>query len=227
MIVQPLDEKDVQAVVRWAVRRKVRIAARSGGHSYAGYSTTTGVVVDLTRMSGAHVAAGRAVVGSGARLGHVVSQLAAHGVGIPTGSCPSVGIAGLTLGGGFGFASRAWGLTCDDLAAARIVTADGKALAVDQSHHADLLWGLRGGGGGNFGIVTQLTFGTHPVSSGAYFIDTYAWSDAATALDAFLAWMPTMPDALGALAGSQRAPRRRSRFSASTSAARSPRSRGR
>jgi FAD/FMN-containing dehydrogenase len=198
-IVQPLDEKDVQAVVRWAVKRKVRITARSGGHSYAGYSTTTGVVVDLARMSGVHVAAGRAVVGSGARLGHLVSALAAHGVGIPTGSCPSVGVAGLTLGGGFGFASRAWGLTCDNLVAARIVTADGKALALDESHHADLFWALRGGGGGNFGIVTQLTFGTHPVSSGAYFIDTYAWTDAAKVLDAFLAWISTSPDQLGAI----------------------------
>jgi FAD/FMN-containing dehydrogenase len=198
-IVQPLDERDVQAVVRWAVKRKVRIAARSGGHSYAGYSTTSGVVVDLARMSSVRVAAGRAVVGTGARLGHVVSVLAGRGVGIPTGSCPSVGVAGLTLGGGFGFASRAWGLTSDNLVGARVVTADGTALAVDASHHADLFWALRGGGGGNFGIATQLTFRTHPVSTGAYFIDTYAWADAAQVLDAFLAWMPSTPDALGAL----------------------------
>jgi FAD/FMN-containing dehydrogenase len=198
-IVQPLDEKDVQAVVRWAVKRKVRIAARSGGHSYAGYSTTTGVIVDLAHLGGVKLVGTRAVVGPGARLGHVVSSLAAHGRAIPAGSCPSVGIGGLTLGGGYGFAARAWGLTSDNVVAARVVTADGKALAVDAAHHSDLFWALRGGGGGNFGIVTQLTFRTHAAADGAWFIDSFAWADAAKALDAFLAWAPSAPDGSGAL----------------------------
>jgi FAD/FMN-containing dehydrogenase len=199
-IVQPLDEADVQAVVRWAVKRKVRIVARSGGHSYAGYSTTTGVVVDLSRMAHVGLASGRARVGAGARLGSVVAGLAAYGRAIPTGSCPSVGIAGLALGGGFGFASRAWGLTCDNLTAAHIVTADGKVIVADASHHSDLLWASRGGGGGNFGIATQLTFRTHPIpSAAAYFVDTFAWSDVEAVVDAFLGWAPSAPDGLGAL----------------------------
>jgi FAD/FMN-containing dehydrogenase len=110
-----------------------------------------------------------------------------------------VGIGGLTLGGGYGFASRAWGLTADALIGARIVTADGKLLAVDASHHSDLFWALRGGGGGNFGIVTQLTFRTHAATQGAYFIDAFSWADAAHVLDAFLAWAPAAPDGLGSL----------------------------
>jgi FAD/FMN-containing dehydrogenase len=198
-IVQPLDERDVQAVVRWAAKRKVRIAARSGGHSYAGYSTTSGVIVDLVHLGRVRLAGTRAVVGPGARLGHVVSTLAARGRAIPTGTCPSVGVGGLTLGGGYGFASRAWGLTSDKLVAARIVTADGKALAVDASHHSDLFWALRGGGGGNFGIVTQLTFRTHAAADAAWFVDSFAWADAAHVLDAFLAWAPSAPDGVGAL----------------------------
>jgi FAD/FMN-containing dehydrogenase len=128
-----------------------------------------------------------------------VSALAAKGRAIPTGTCPSVGVGGLALGGGYGFASRAWGLTSDNLVAARVVTADGKALAVDSSHHSDLFWALRGGGGGNFGIVTQLTFRTHAAAEAAWFIDSFAWADAAKALDAFLAWAPSAPDALGSL----------------------------
>jgi FAD/FMN-containing dehydrogenase len=198
-IVQPLDAADVQAVVRWAVKRKVRIVARSGGHSYAGYSTTTGVVVDLSRLAHVGLSAGHAVIGAGARLGSVVAGLAAHGRAIPTGSCPSVGIGGLALGGGFGFASRAWGLTCDNLVQARVVTADGKVVVADASHHSDLFWACRGGGGGNFGIATQLTFRTHAAPTAAYFVDTYAWSDIEAVVDAFLGWAPSAPDGLGAL----------------------------
>jgi FAD/FMN-containing dehydrogenase len=198
-VVQPLDERDVQTVVRWAAKRKVRIAARSGGHSYAGYSTTTGVIVDLSKLAGVRLAGTRAVVGPGARLGHVVATLATHGRAIPTGTCPSVGLGGLTLGGGYGFAARAWGLTCDNLVGARVVTADGKALTVDAAHHSDLFWALRGGGGGNFGIVTQLTFRTHAATSAAYFVDTYPWADVTHVVDAFLGWAPPAPDGLGAL----------------------------
>src|SRR5215218_9863319 len=95
-VVQPLDTRDVQAVVRWADRFGVRLVARSGGHSYAGYSTTaSGVVVDLARMRGVRVANGRATVGAGARLFDVYARLARRGLVVPAGSCRSVGIAGL------------------------------------------------------------------------------------------------------------------------------------
>ena len=184
-IAQPLDAADVSKVVQWAHTTGVHIVARSGGHSYGGYSTTTGVVVDLSKLASVQVAAGRATIGPGARLGNIYNGLAGHGVAIPAGTCPSVGIGGHALGGGFGLASRAWGLASDNLVSVQIVTADGKILTADASHHSDLYWACRGGGGGNFGIVTRLVFRTHPVSQGSYFIATWPWAQVEPVLASF------------------------------------------
>src|SRR5215211_1415596 len=176
-VVQPLDTRDVQAVVAWARRFDVRIVPRSGGHSYAGYSTVAdGVVVDLARLSAIRVAGGRATVGPGAQLIDVYSKLASRGLLIPAGSCPSVGIAGLALGGGHGLSGRRFGLTTDNLRAATIVTADGRARHVDADTNEDLYWACRGGGGGNFGIATSLTLRTHRASRAAYFFVSWPWS---------------------------------------------------
>ena len=159
---------DVQKAVRWARRYGVRIAARAGGHSYGGYSVGSGLVVDVSRMSRISVdaRARTATVGAGARLIDVYRELWKHGLTIPGGSCPSVGIAGLALGGGVGFSSRKLGLTCDNVRGLRIVTADGRARNAGARQHADLFWACRGGGGGNFGIVTRFLFRTHRVRSG-------------------------------------------------------------
>jgi FAD/FMN-containing dehydrogenase len=198
-IVRPLDAADVSQVVRWAQKTGVHIVARSGGHSYGGYSTTPGVVVDLSRLAGVRLVSGRAVVGSGARLGVIYDALGRHGLAIPAGTCPSVGIGGHALGGGYGLASRAWGLASDNLVSIQIVTADGKVLVADKTKHADLFWACRGGGGGNFGIVTQLVFRTHSVSTGSYFIATWPWAQVEQVLASFLRWAPAAPDALGSL----------------------------
>jgi FAD/FMN-containing dehydrogenase len=198
-IVRPFDARDVGAVVRWSAKTGVPIVARSGGHSYGGYSTTSGVVVDLSRLAAVHLAGSRAVVGAGARLGNIYQALGAHGRAIPAGTCPSVGIGGHALGGGFGLASRAWGLASDNLVSAQIVTADGKVVAADAAHHADLFWACRGGGGGNFGIVTQFVFRTHAVSQGSYFIATWPWAQAEEVVGNFLRWAPHAPDAIGSL----------------------------
>jgi FAD/FMN-containing dehydrogenase len=198
-IVRPLDARDVGAVVRWAAKTGVRIVARSGGHSYGGYSTTSGVVVDLSRLTAVHLDGSRAVVGAGARLGNVYQALGAHGRAIPAGTCPSVGIGGHALGGGFGLATRAWGLASDNLVSAQVVTADGKVVVADAAHHADLFWACRGGGGGNFGIVTQFVFRTHAVSEGSYFIASWPWAQAEEVVGNFLRWAPHTPDALGSL----------------------------
>ena len=138
------------------------IAARSGGHSYAGYSTGTGLVCDVTAMHRVTVngAAGTATVGAGARLIDLYAALAPHGVCVPGGSCPTVGIAGLTLGGGQGVVGRRFGLTCDVLTSLQVVTAAGDLLTCDANEHADLYWACRGGGGGNFGVATSFTFAT-------------------------------------------------------------------
>ncbi len=197
-VAQPLDTRDVQALVRWATRHHVRLAIRSGGHSYAGFSTIEhGVMVDLRRLRGVkfHRGSGTASVGPGAQLIDVYSRLAAHHATIPGGSCPSVGIGGHALGGGMGLAGRKLGLACDRLRSARIVTADGRALHVDRSHHADLFWALRGGGG-SFGIVTQLELATQHVSHASWFLCSWPWSAAAHVLAAWQRLAPHAPAGL-------------------------------
>jgi FAD/FMN-containing dehydrogenase len=115
---------------------------------------------------------------------------------VPTGSCPTVGISGLALGGGVGFAARAFGATCDNILAVRIVTADGRLVTADASTNPDLLWACRGGGGGNFGVVTALTLATHPVTGAAYGFCDFPWSQAPEALAAWQRLAPHGPDGL-------------------------------
>ena len=126
-VVQPVSVADVRAIVAWSHRTGVPLAIRSGGHSYAGYSTGTGLVVDLKRLAAIHLdASGMATIGAGARLVDVEAILASHGRAVPAGSCATVGIGGLALGGGVGLASRAFGTTSDNVVSLGIVTADGR-----------------------------------------------------------------------------------------------------
>jgi FAD/FMN-containing dehydrogenase len=196
-VVHVRDTADVAAAVRWAGRFDVPLVARSGGHSYGGYSTTTdGVVLDLSALHGVRVSGGRATVGPAARLIDVQRALTRHGVTVPSGSCPTVGIGGLALGGGHGLAGRRFGLTSDNLVAARVVTADGRVRHVDANTNEDLYWACRGGGGGNFGIVTSLTLRTHRVSRAAYFFVSWPWSQASEAIAAWQRFAPHAPPAL-------------------------------
>jgi FAD/FMN-containing dehydrogenase len=160
-IARPLDASDVAGAIRWVAAYDVPFRARSGGHSYAGYSTVAdGVVVDLRYLAAISVdsTAGTATVGAGAELIDVYAQLARRGATIPAGSCPSIGVGGHALGGGFGLAARRFGLTADNLIAVEIVTADGQVRTANQQNDPDLLWALKGGGGGNFGVATNFTF---------------------------------------------------------------------
>jgi FAD/FMN-containing dehydrogenase len=149
---------DVAEVISFARRFEIEIAARSGGHSLAGFSSTAGIVIDVSPMAGVVLADGLAVVGAGARLGVFALRLFEDGLAIPTGTCPSVGIAGLTLGGGIGILGRAYGLTLDRLVGAQVVLGDGSVVDCNDADHPDLFWALRGAGAGNFGVVTSFTF---------------------------------------------------------------------
>ena len=220
-VLQAADPDDVQAAVRWAARHDVPIAARSGGHSYAGYASVRGgLVVDLRRLDGISVSRGksRAKIGPGNQLIDVYSRLARAGGTIPAGSCPSVGIGGHALGGGMGLAGRRFGLTCDNVTALRIVTADGRLRRCDANTNADLYWACRGGGGGNFGIVTSFTLRTHAVGNASWFFVSWPWASAGAAL---AAWQALAPETTGRLTrSSASAPAgaaRRSPRSASTS----------
>jgi hypothetical protein len=184
--------EDVQRCVEVARNARMPIAARSGGHSYAGYSTPdNGLVVDLRPMATIQVNGDTALVGGGARLMEVYSALAGAGRALPAGSCPTVGIGGLTLGGGIGVTARKFGLTCDKLVAAQIVTADGKQQTVDGG---DLLWALKGGGGGNFGIVTSFTFATEPAPDITVFALKYPAGATADTIGAWQEWVARQPD---------------------------------
>ncbi|MGO9793284.1 MAG: FAD-dependent oxidoreductase [Solirubrobacteraceae bacterium] len=193
-VARPLSAADVQAAVRWAVANSVPMRARGGGHSYAGYSTLSGgVVLDLRQLKAISVnrATGTATVGAGVQLIDLYAALAAYGATVPAGSCPSVGVAGHALGGGMGLAGRNLGLASDSLLAAQIATADGRLRTVNARTDPDLLWALRGGGGGNFGVVTQFTFRIHPIPArAAYFFVNFPWSSAADAIEAWLSWAP-------------------------------------
>lgn len=197
LIARPLDAGDVQTAVRWAAANGVSLRARSGGHSYAGYSTIAdGMVVDLRNLNTVTVdrRSATATIGAGAQLIDVYTALAAHQATLPAGSCPSVGIGGHVLGGGMGLAARYLGLAADNLLSARVVTADGRLRTASSSSEPDLYWALRGGGGGNFGVAADLTFRIHavPRTVAAFFI-SWPWSHAVDALEAWQAWAPHAP----------------------------------
>ena len=197
-IVLPLSVEDVRNTVIWSRRTGIPLAIRSGGHSYAGYSTTTGVVVDLRHLNhiGINGATGEATIGAGARLIDVEVVLATRGRAIPTGSCPTVGIGGLASGGGVGFASRKFGTTSDNIVSIGIVTADGRYRICNARENTDLFWACRGGGGGNFGVITHFSFRTHPVSSVSYFVAGWPWQQAPEVVRAWQELAPQVPDEL-------------------------------
>ena len=190
---------DVATSLAFVRKYRLPVAARCGGHSYAGWSSTSGLIVDVTRMAGVSVSGGNpktATVGAGTRLIDFYHGLAAHGRAVPGGSCPTVGISGLTLGGGIGVVARAYGLTCDNVTSLQIVTADGQIRTASARANSDLFWACRGGGGGNFGVVTSFTFTTHPAGEIILFFLSWPWSQAARVIAAWQSWAPHAPDQL-------------------------------
>ncbi|QNP71833.1 FAD-binding oxidoreductase [Streptomyces roseirectus] len=187
--------EDIRTTLAFARAQKLKVAIRNGGHSYAGWSSGDGrLIVDVSKLKGVRVGGGTAVVGAGAKLIDVYRALTAKGVTVPAGSCPSVGVSGLVLGGGHGVVSRAYGLTCDSLTQATIVTADGRQLVANAKQNPDLFWALRGAGNGNFGVVTELQFRTHPAPQAVSGYVTWPWAKAAAVLRAWQAWGPSQPD---------------------------------
>jgi FAD/FMN-containing dehydrogenase len=178
---------DVAAGVRFAATNGLPFALRSGGHSYGGWSTSPGLVVDVGGLNKVTVdtAHGIARIGAGARLAEVYAALSAKGVAIAGGSCPTVGITGLALGGGLSVLNRAFGLTCDAIRGVDLVTADGVHRAAD----ADLLWALKGGGGGSFGAVTSLTMAVRPAPKVATYYFAWDIAHAAEVVDAWQKWI--------------------------------------
>lgn len=184
---------DVATAIACAGRTHIPVAVRSGGHDFAGRSTTTGMVLDLGGMNRISVDGTSVTVGPGARLADIRGALSPRGRALPAGSEPTVGIGGLTLGGGLGVLGRLHGLTCDSLTGAEAVLADGRLVQCDDEHHPDLFWALRGGGAMGVGIVTKLVFDTVPQPAGTLFRLTWRWSEAAGVVDAWQRWAPDLP----------------------------------
>jgi FAD/FMN-containing dehydrogenase len=184
-----------EALVR-AKESRTHITPRGGGHCFAGRSSTDGVVLDLTPMNDVSVRDGLAVIGAGARLAQVYAGLNRHGLTLPAGCGPTVGIAGLTLGGGLGLLGRRHGLTSDRLRAAQVVLPDGKIVDCAADREPDLFWALRGAGGGQFGVVTKLVFAPVPAEPTTRFVLTWP---STSAPDVVRAWQEIAPDAPGEL----------------------------
>jgi hypothetical protein len=192
-IAQPVSSADVAAAVKFCVSRGIEVAARSGGHSYAGYSTQKGgVVLDVRRLRGVHVGGHVATIGPGTQLIDMYRRLAARGLTVPGGSCPSVCVGGHATGGGMGLAGRKLGLMLDRVVGLTAVTPDGRVRQLSKSGSgSDLFWALRGGGGRNFAIVTA--FEMKPASvprTGSWFSVSVPFSQASAAIAAWQAWAP-------------------------------------
>jgi len=190
---------DVTAAVNFARTQGLLTAVRAGGHSLSGHSVCEGgLVIDLSSMSGIRVdpLGKRARIEPGVRLAQIDQEAQAFGLAVPLGTVSDTGAAGLTLGGGFGRLCRKYGLACDNLTGADVVTADGRFVKVSEKDNADLLWGLRGGGG-NFGVVTSLEYRLHavgPMVFGGTLV--YPFSQARESLRSFSDFIATAPDEL-------------------------------
>jgi FAD/FMN-containing dehydrogenase len=183
--------KDVATALAFAQHHGIRVALRSGGHSYPGWSAGDGaLVVDVRPLHRVSLEGTRATIGAGASLVQVYAGLGTRGRGIAGGSCPTVGIAGLTQGGGVGVLTRAHGLTCDAVTSMRVVLADGRIVTADPDHEPDLYWALRGGGGGHLGVVTSFTTRTFAAPTITRAFLAWPFSAAAHVVPQFLRAVP-------------------------------------
>ncbi|MFC9252554.1 FAD-binding oxidoreductase [Amycolatopsis thailandensis] len=179
-VVSVANTEDVRRAIEWARDTGVDVVARCGGHSYAGHSVNTGLVIDLGAMNtvSANGSTGLVTVAGGARMADVYAAVQPHEMAFALGNGASVGIAGLTLGGGCGATSRVHGLTADALVETTLVTADGQVLRCDANTNPDLFWACRGGGGGNFGVNVSFTFQAKPVADCAGYLLLWDRADA-------------------------------------------------
>lgn len=195
---------EIAAGVRYAAGQRLPLAVRGGGHSFPGYGCCDGgIVLDLSPMSSVTVDPDRRVagVGGGATWADVDSATTAFGLATPGGLVSTTGVGGLTLGGGIGWLSRSWGLSCDQLLAAEVVLADGSVTLAGETAEPDLLWALRGGGG-NFGIVSRFDLRLHELPAAGEVLGGMVLYEAAAAeevLRSYAGLASSMPDALSTL----------------------------
>ena len=190
----------VGSAIRWATNNGVSFAIRSGGHSYEGFSQSADLVIDVRGMTAIRLASDKksVAIGAGASLGAVYQALASSHLAIPAGTCFPVGVAGHSLGGGFGLLGRPFGLACDSIISMEMVDASGNILAASAQQDADLFWALRGGGNGSFGVVTKFNFRTTAVDLVAKFAVTWSkpLAQAGKIALAWQEWLDDLPPAI-------------------------------
>ncbi len=201
--------EDVIRAIQFGRTEHLLISIRGGGHNIAGNAVCDdGLMIDLSLMKDVQVdpTTRTASVGQGCTLGEVDRVVQAHGLATPLGINSTTGVAGLTLGGGFGWLSRKYGMTIDNLLSAEVITADGQQLNASESENADLFWGLRGGGG-NFGVVTRFDFQLHPVGPDVLSgLIVFPFDEAKQVISQFARFTCTMPEELNVWMVTRKAP---------------------
>ncbi|TDU02192.1 FAD/FMN-containing dehydrogenase [Streptomyces sp. 846.5] len=179
---------DVSACLVFARANGLPATPRSGGHSFSGFSLGPGLVMDVSQINGVQLSGGTATVGGGALQIDVLNGLSGSGLALPGGLYPTVGSGGFIQGGGLGWETRLLGMACDTLLSAQVVLADGTVVTCSPKHDADLFWALRGGGGGNFGVVTSYSMAPTAVTTMTNFTLTWTWDQAADVLAGWQEW---------------------------------------
>src|SRR5689334_10302834 len=209
LIVRCAEAADVPAAIAFARRNRLEISMRGAGHNIAGNAICDGgLMIDFSNMKKVQVdrAKRRAFVEPGATLADLDEATQAHGLATPVGINSTTGIAGLTLGGGFGWLTRKYGMTIDNLISAEIVTAEGKQIRASESENADLFWAIRGGGG-NFGVVTRFEFQLHPVGPEVFAgLMVFPFAQAKKVLEQYRRFVASTPEELNVWAVLRKAP---------------------
>jgi FAD/FMN-containing dehydrogenase len=193
----------IGVMVDWCRDYGVPFAVRGRGHCFEGFSESSSVVIDTRPMRKVTIdsAAKTAAVGAGASLGDVYVAAGAHGLAFPGGSCPTVGVAGHVLGGGYGFLGRPFGLACDNVLSIDLIDPQGRAQHADRNHNADLFWASRGGGGGSFGVATGFHLQLHSLKNVITFSINWRQLEPARAADVLKVWQSWAPHAPASITG--------------------------
>jgi len=200
LILCPRNNEEIVHVLKVLKKHHLPFSVRSGGHCLEPGSLTTGYVIDLRNFNWIKpdVKKKEVYIGAGCRLGSVIKKLGKLDFAIPTGTCSSVGVTGLSLGGGIGVLARAFGLTTDSIKSITLLTAEGEIIEVNDKHYPDLFWALRGAGNGSFGIVLGFTFKMHYVPHASTLTLTWNWTpDTVTEVfAAWQTWIQTLPNTI-------------------------------
>jgi len=205
-IISPTTQAEAIFVLTQFINYKLSFSIRGGGHCYEPGSLSSGYIFQLSGFNAINidVANSQVTIGAGCLLKDVISELGMAGYAIPTGTCGTVGVAGLTLGGGIGFLGRPYGLTCDSVVSFTLLTADASIIEVNANNYPDLFWALCGGGNGSYGIVLDITFNLLTVPNVCYYEINFQW-DPKTAPQIFAAaqnWILSLPDNISVIINS-------------------------